>query len=310
MKSQLKALVTGASGFIGSHLVDALLKRQYRVIGLDNMTTGRISNLQDAMEYKSFTLIKGDIRDADEVQEACRDVDVVFHLAAVTKVAESVRNPRMYHDVNVTGTLNVIAAAIKAEARRLVFASSAAVYGTPSQVPTPEAAPRNPLSPYGASKVAGELFCQTITLNNTMESVLLRFFNVYGPRQLAESEAGVVSSFIHRALSGKSLVIFGDGHQTRDFIFVEDVVEAIIRAATYQIMDALPFNVGTGLPLSILELAKEIQRQCPGGSPEIIFEKTRTGDIYHSVAAVGRMQHQLQFKAQHNISQGLSKTLK
>ncbi len=310
VKSRLRAVVTGAAGFIGSHLVDALLQRQYTVVGLDNMSTGCASNLQDALESKSFTLIEGDIRNLEEVQEACRDVDVIFHLAAATKVAESVRNPRLYHDVNVTGTLNVIMSAIKAEARRLVFASSAAVYGTPSQVPTPETAPRNPLSPYGASKVAGELFCQTVTLNNAMESVLLRFFNVYGPRQLAEGEAGVVGSFIHRALNGESLVIFGDGHQTRDFIFIEDVVEAMIRSATYQIRDTLPFNVGTGQPLSILELAKEVQRQNPRGSSEIVFEKTRTGDIYHSVAAVERMQHHLQFKAQHNISQGLSKTLK
>ncbi len=308
-KSKLRALVTGAAGFIGSHLVDTLLKRRYNVIGFDNMTTGRLSNLQLALESKAFTLIKGDVRDVDEVQAACRDVDVVFHLAALTKVAESVRNPRIYHDVNVTGTLNVIESVIETEVKRMVFASSAAVYGTPTQVPTPEDAPRRPLSPYGASKVAGELFCQTVTANNAAESVLLRFFNVYGPRQLAEGEAGVVSSFIHRANNGQPLVIFGDGHQTRDFVFVDDVVETMIRAATYQIRKPLPINVGTGQPLSILELAKEVQRQSLGGSSEIVFEKTRSGDIYHSVAAVGRMQHQLQFKAQHNISQGLSKTL-
>jgi nucleoside-diphosphate-sugar epimerase len=308
-KSQLKALVTGAAGFIGSHLVDTLLERQYNVVGFDNMTTGRISNLQHAMESKAFTLIKGDVRDLEELRAACREVDVVFHLAAATKVAESVRDPRLYHDVNVTGTLNVITSAVESEARRLVFASSAAVYGTPSQVPTPEGAPRTPLSPYGASKVAGELFCQTIAAHNPTESVLLRFFNVYGPRQLAEGEAGVVCSFIHRALTGGSMVIFGDGHQTRDFIFVDDVVEAMLRAATYQIRDSLPFNVGTGHPVSILELAREVQRQCPDSSSEIVFEKTRTGDIYHSVAAVGRMQHQLQFKAGYNISQGISKTL-
>ncbi len=308
-KSQLKALVTGAAGFIGSHLVDTLLKRQYHVVGYDNMTTGRVSNLEHAMESKVFSLIKGDIRDLEDVRAACRDVDVVFHLAAATKVAESVRDPRLYHDVNVTGTLNVITSATKSGARRLVFASSAAVYGTPGEVPTPETAPRVPLSPYGASKVAGELFCQTITAHNPTESVLLRFFNVYGPRQLAEGEAGVVCSFLHRALAGEPLVIFGDGHQTRDFIYVDDVVEAMIRSATYQIRDSLPFNIGTGHPVSILELAKEVQRQCLDSSSEIAFEKTRSGDIYHSVAAVERMQHQLQFKAEHNISQGISKTL-
>jgi UDP-glucose 4-epimerase len=309
-KSQLSALVTGAAGFIGSHLVETLLKRQYTVVGLDNLTTGRMANLAAARRSKAFQMIKGDIRDVDEVQAACQSVDVVFHLAALTKVAESVRNPRIYHDVNVTGSLNVVERAAAAGARRLVFASSAAVYGTPSQVPTPESAPRHPLSPYGASKVAGELFCQTMTAHNGMEAVLLRFFNVYGPRQLAEGEAGVVSSFIHRAKSQEPLVIFGDGHQTRDFIFVDDVVEAMIRAATYQIRDALPFNVGTGLPVSILELAEEVQRQCNSGGSEIVFEKTRSGDIYHSVAAVGRMQHQLQFKAKHNISQGLRETIK
>lgn len=269
-----------------------------------------MSNLQEALESRAFRLIKGDIQDVGVVRAACQGTDVVFHLAALTKVAESVRNPRIYHDVNVTGTLNVVEGAVDAGVRRVVFASSAAAYGTPIEVPTPETAQINPLSPYGASKVAGELFCQTMTAHNDMESVILRFFNVYGPRQLAEGEAGVVSSFIHRAQSGQPLVIFGDGLQTRDFIFVGDVVEAMTCAATYQIRDNLPFNVGTGLPLSILELAEEVQRQCNSGSSEITFEKTRSGDIYHSVASVERMQQLLQFKAKHNISQGLRETLK
>jgi len=301
------ALVTGAAGFIGSHLVDALLAHKERVVGFDDFSTGNRTNLSAALSHDSFTLVTGDIRDAHAIQEACRSVDVVYHLAAATRVSESMRDPRKYHDINVTGTLNVVTAAVATGVTRMVFTSSAAVYGKPLTVPTPETIPPSPLSPYGASKVAAELFCQTIGMANGLQARILRLFNVYGPRQPAEDESGVVSIFIHRAQSGQPLVIFGDGHQTRDLIYVDDVVEALIRAGTLPKVPSEPINIGTGRPVSIRQLAEEVQRHCPSHNSGIVFQAARPGDIRHSVAAVGRMQQFLRFAAQHDLQKGLAK---
>ncbi|MFX1582112.1 MAG: NAD-dependent epimerase/dehydratase family protein, partial [Promethearchaeota archaeon] len=184
------ALVTGAAGFVGSHLVDALLRNQVRVIGFDNLTTGTRQNLENAEFNDAFTLIESDIRDAKAIGQACKDCDVVFHLAAVTKVAESVRDPQKYTDINVTGTQNVITGAIKAGVKRFVFASSAAVYGTPEIVPIPEDAATQPLSPYGASKLEGERLCVKAA-EKGLVAPQLRLFNIYGSRQTKDNEAGV-----------------------------------------------------------------------------------------------------------------------
>ena len=302
------ALVTGAAGFIGSHLVDALLVRGCKVVGFDNFSTGSRDNLRLALKHEAFTLISGDIRDAEAVKEACRGVDVVFHLAAVTKVSESIRKPHKYQEINVEGTLNVVTGAAVAGVKRIVFASSAAVYGNPTKIPTPENVTPNPYSPYGASKLAAELFCQTVGAHHGLEVVPLRLFNVYGPRQATEDDAGVVGIFIHRALSGQPIIIFGDGGQTRDFIYVEDVVEAMMNAATVPLPDRHPINVGTGHPITIRRLAEEVLRQCRSNQ-EIITRSSRPGDIYRSVASVERMRKILGFKARYDLRHGLRKTI-
>jgi UDP-glucose 4-epimerase len=307
-RKQSTVLVTGASGFIGSHLVDALLARSYNVVGLDNFSAGSRGNLKDAAEQDAFTLVTADIRDSKVVEEACRHVDTVYHLAAVTSVAESVRDPRKYHENNVTGTLNVIMGAVAAGVHRLVFPSTAAVYGKAETVPIPETAPANPLSPYGATKVAGEVFCHTIGIANGMETRVLRLFNVYGPRQPAEgAQAGVVSRFIHHTRTGQSLTIFGDGNQTRDFIYVDDAVEAIIRAGTLAMIPPAPINVGTGHGVSIKSLAAEVQRHCPSPGLKTTFETARPGDIRHSVAAVDRLEKLLGFKARYDLATGIQR---
>jgi UDP-glucose 4-epimerase len=302
------ALVTGAAGFIGSHLVDALLARKQRVVGFDNFSTGKQANLAAALARDRFTLVTGDVRDEQAVQEACRNVDVVYHLAAASSVSESMQDPRKYHDVNVTGTLNVLLAAVAAGAKRFVFTSSAAVYGSPETVPTPETAFANPLSPYGASKRAAELFCQAVGTANGLEARNLRLFNVYGPRQTAGDEGGVVSIFIQHAWTRQPLTIFGDGQQTRDLIYVDDVVEALIRAGTLPKIPSDPINIGTGRPVSIRELAEKIQRVCPIQGVEIVYRATRPGDIRHSVATTDRMHQFLRFTAQHDLQRGLETT--
>ena len=307
-RKQSTVLVTGAAGFIGSHLVDALLASRYKVVGLDNLSAGSRGNLKDASGQDAFTLVTADIRDSKAVEEACRHVDTVYHLAAVTSVAESVRDPRKYHENNVTGTLNVALGAVAAGVHRLVFTSTAAVYGKAETVPTPETVPANPLSPYGASKLAGEALCQTIAMANGMEARVLRLFNAYGPRQPVEGpQAGVVSRFTHHICAGQPLTIFGDGNQTRDFIYVEDAVEAIIRAGTLTTIPPAPINVATGHGISIKSLAAEIQRHCYPSGIKITFEPTRPGDIRYSVAAVDRLEKRLGFKARYDLAAGIQR---
>lgn len=302
------ALVTGAAGFIGSHLVDALLQQGMRVVGLDNLTTGNKTNLTTALEHEAFQLLEGDIREADAVKQACENAEFVFHLAAVTKAAESVRNPQKYQDINVEGTRTVLTEAAKAKVKRILFTSSAAVYGTPETVPTPEEVTLNPLSPYGVSKIEGEKLCQTVSAKHGICIPQLRFFNIYGPRQSSETEAGVISIFLERSQQGLPLIIYDDGHQTRDFIYIEDVIQAYLQATTLEDVPSVPINVGTGIPVSILELAEEIRRQVPSCSSEIQFEAPRAGDIYHSYADIERMQQILQFTPQIPLREGIAKT--
>lgn len=307
-KNDYTALVTGAAGFVGSHLVDALIAKNVRVIGFDDFSQGNKGNLTQAIANKAFQLIEGDIRDYPTLERYCRNVDVVFHLAAVTRVAESIENPRKYLDINTLGTLNVLIAALKADVKRLIFASTAAVYGEQSQIPVPENVPLNPISPYGVTKVAGELLCQTISANKDLETVILRFFNIYGSRQSLDNEAGVVSIFLNQAPKGQALTIFGDGHQTRDFIFIEDAVDTLIQSAIVDQVPSGPVNVGTGHAVSILELAEEVQRLFPSNPPAITYENPRPGDIYHSVAKIDRMKQELHYTPQHDLRKGLQKT--
>ena len=298
-------LVTGAAGFVGSHLVEALLQRDIRVVGFDNFSTGSRQNLANALLQDEFTLIEGDIRDAKAVEEACKGCEVVFHLAAVTQVSESIRDPQKYTDINVTGTQNVLTGAVRAEVPRFLFASSAAVYGTPETVPIPEDSSTQPLSPYGSSKLQGEHLCHTTAANHEIIAPQLRLFNIYGPRQPSEGEAGVVSSFVNRAHQGLPLTIFGDGYQTRDFIYIDDVIEALIQAATMNSVSTIPINVGTGIPVSLRELAEAIQHTIPSCSNDIQFEPPRPGDIYHSVAQISRMQELLNFSPKYTLHEGL-----
>jgi UDP-glucose 4-epimerase len=307
--SPQRILITGAAGFVGSHLVEALLAQGHQVIGFDNLSTGQQKNLQHAKKSKAFTFIQGDVRDQERVQQACEQADMVVHLAAQISASASMQDPATYHAVNATGTLNTLLAAGNAKVHRFLFASSAAVYGAASQLPISENAPLHPRSPYGVTKVAGELYCLTLAPTINFEVGIFRFFNIYGPRQPIKGEAGVVGRFLHRAQTGQPLIIYGDGTQTRDFIFIEDVVDVLLRAVEHSQLSAAPINVGTGQGTTIRTLAETIQQVWPNCSSEIRLEPPRPGDIQHSIAAVTRMNESLQFQAQYTIQQGLHKTI-
>jgi UDP-glucose 4-epimerase len=290
-------LVTGGAGFIGSHLVAALAeKNEVRV--LDDLSTGHRSNLPDGVQF-----IHGDVRDTSTLRRAMVGVDVVFHEAALVSVAESVEQPERYHATNATGTLGVLEAARRGDAR-VVVASSAAVYGHPSTVPVPEDALMRPSSPYGVSKLAADAYTRMYALEYGLETVALRYFNVYGPGQRAGSDGGVVATFVDRATRRAPLLIEGDGSQTRDFVHVSDVVRANLAAATTD-ATGRAFNVGTGEATTITELTEHVRALVGNGIP-VIHTDPRAGDIDHSSADLTRVREELGYEPTLSLREGLA----
>ena len=283
----MKYLVTGGAGFIGSHLVEALLQNGNEVVILDNLSTGSRENLRHL--WHDFELIEGDVRDADTCLQAARNCDGIFHEAALVSVFDSIERPRDNHDINTTGTLNVLEAARLNGCKRVVYASSAAIYGNNPELPKNELMLPEPLSPYGSVKIAGEYYLKAHAEQYNMSCIALRYFNVYGPRQNPNSVySGVISKFVDCALKGLHPTIFGDGRQTRDFVFVEDVVQANIRAMQTPLEQ--PFfncNIATGISTSLLDLVDALQA-ITRTLPDPIFKMERPGDIRHSLANITR----------------------
>ena len=305
----MKIMVTGGAGFIGSHLVEQLVDAGHDVIVLDNFSTGKRSNLSHSLRQPNIQLVKADIRKIPRsLVKRLRRVDRVCHLAAVTSVQQSINDPVTTTEVNVVGTLNVLEAAKALKAERVVFASSAAVYGTPRAFPIREDANISPISPYGASKAASELYLRAFEENHKIEAVSLRYFNVYGPRQTPNQYAGVISKFVRRALQQKPLEIYGDGSQTRDFIYVSDVVDATVAALEKNLRDRV-FNIASGTETTILELAKTIQRIAESRS-ELKFCPPQTGDIARSIADTTKAQNEMGSTARTPLHMGLSATTK
>jgi UDP-glucose 4-epimerase len=301
-------LVTGGAGFIGSHLVDRLIDAGHDVIVLDNFSTGKTKNLYRSLRRQNLQVVRGDIRKIPQsLVKRLKRADAVCHLAAVTSVQQSVRDPVFTTDVDLVGTLRVLEAAKMLKARRVVFASSAAIYGIPRTFPITEDAIVSPISPYGASKAASELYLGSFVENHGIETVSLRYFNVYGPRQAASQYAGVISIFAKRALNQQPLQIFGDGSQTRDFIFVSDVVDATM-ASLEMTPENRTFNIASGNETTILELAKGVQR-IARSQIGLEFLPPRTGDIPRSVADTARAKMELGFKARTSLEDGLSATI-
>jgi UDP-glucose 4-epimerase len=277
----MEALVTGGAGFIGSHLVDGLLEDGHTVRVLDDLSTGREENLDPAAE-----LIRGSVADAAVVARAVAGVEVVFHLGALGAVARSVGDPRASNAANVDGTLNVLTEARDAGVRRVVFASSSSVYGGADQVPTPESAPLRPRSPYAISKLTGDWYTRVFAELYDLETVALRYFNVYGPRQRPDATyAAVIPLFAAALLAGERPTVHGDGTQSRDFTFVTDVVAANLAAAVAPADRASgrAFNVAPGAGTSLLELLDGLAT-CIGVSPDPVFVEPRPGDVKLSCA--------------------------
>ncbi len=301
-------LVTGGAGFIGSHLVDALVVRGFRVRVLDDFSTGHAENLEPARRRGMVEVLEGRLEDWDTVRRAVQGVRWVFHLAARIFVAESVQDPVGYHRTNVLGTVHLLQAAREAGVERVVLASSAAVYGLPRDLPLREDAPLQPLSPYAAEKIANEMDARVFT-HLGLPVVALRLFNVYGPRQRPDNPyAAVIVAFLHRWLQNRPPVVYGDGTQTRDFIYVEDVVRAFVLAAQAPDAPGQVFNVCRGQGVSLLELLETMRPLFPHG-PDPEFAPPRPGDIPHSAGDPTRAREVLGFQPQVPLSEGLRRTL-
>lgn len=299
-------LVTGGGGFIGSHLVRALVRTGAQVRVLDSDPTGARTHLGDLCG--EFEWIDGDVRDAELMARACRGVAVIFHLAALASVPYSIAHPAETHETNVTGTLNTLLAARDAGVRRVIVSSSCAVYGDSPVTPKSERLPPAPVSPYGAQKLAAEGYCQAFTSAYGLETTALRYFNVFGPGQDPHSAySAVVPRFLAAVRDGEYPVIFGDGEQSRDFIYVGNVVEANLRAATAPAAPGEILNVGTGTPVTINELVAAIGR-VTGRTLAPVYAAARAGDIRESAADITQLRMLLDYTPTISLEEGLQLT--
>jgi UDP-glucose 4-epimerase len=308
MPRSMRALVTGGAGFIGSNLVDALVERGDDVTVLDVVSTGRRDNLDRALEGGA-QLVEGDIRDPEAVSGVCNRVrpEVVFHLAAQIDVRKSVADPAFDARVNVEGTVNVLRAAHANGVRRVVNTSSGgAIYGEGRTIPAPEDHPVAPEAPYGLSKFCAEQYCELFTRLHGLSTVSLRYGNVYGVRQDPLGEAGVIAIFCGKLLDGARPTIYGDGRQTRDYIFVSDVVEANLRAANSDAGG--PFNIGRGVETTVLELVEALAPHAANGfEPEHAPE--RPGEVRRIALDTSRAREELGWEARVGLEEGLDRTL-
>jgi UDP-glucose 4-epimerase len=299
----MRALITGGAGFIGSHLAEELAMQGNDVVILDNMSSGKKENLKGI----KVKLYKGDVRNMSHVLKASKGCDCIFHMAAIVSVQASIVDPFETEQVNALGTLNVLEAARENKVRKVVFSSSAAIYGDEVKLPAVESSPPQPISPYGITKMLGEYYCKVYANIHGIDTCVLRYFNVYGPRQDARSPySGVLAIFMKLIKDGKSPIVFGDGTQTRDFVYVKDVVRANMLASKAKTHgDA--FNVATGKESSLNDLVR-ILSKIHKKSIRPTHEPPRPGDIVRSVADV-RKAKKIGFKAEYSLEQGLIKTI-
>ncbi|ATR84961.1 NAD-dependent dehydratase [Pseudomonas sp. HLS-6] len=301
-------LITGGAGFIGSHLSDALLANGYAVRVLDDLSTGKRSNLQ--LQHPKLQLIEGDVADAALVAQAAAGCQAVVHLAAVASVQASVEDPVKTHQSNFIGTLNVCEAMRLAGIRRVLFASSAAVYGNNGEGESiSEETPKAPLTPYAVDKLASEHYLDFYRRQHGLEPVVFRFFNIFGPRQDPSSPySGVISIFSERALSGQPITVFGDGEQTRDFVYVGDLVSVMLQALTLDQVEEGAVNVGLNQATSLNQLLAAL-KTVVGSLPAISHGPARSGDIRHSRADNTRLLQRFRFPEPTPMAEGLARLL-
>jgi len=299
-------LITGGAGFIGSNIAHFLVKNRRKVRILDNFSSGKKENLDGII--RDIELIKADIRDLMSVKRSMEGVDYVLHLAAMASVPGSIENPVLSHDVNVNGTLKVLEAARLTEVKKVVFSSSSAVYGETEELPIKETVIPHPLSPYAVGKLMGEYYARLYWEHYQLPTVSLRFFNVYGPRQNPDGDyAAVIPKFIYLLLNGISPLIFGDGEQSRDFVYVEDAVAACVLSATNDEICGTEFNVAYGSRSTLNQLIENLQLILKT-DVAADYTEIRAGDIRHSFANIGKFS-KLGFKPKVDFKKGLEKTV-
>lgn len=306
-----KFLVTGGAGFIGSHIVGRLLNDGHTVTVLDDFSTGLEKNLE-GLDEKRLTIVTGSVADADKVTEVMKGHHYVLHQAALPSVARSVENPLATHRVNVDGTLNILEAARthKRTVKRVIYASSSSVYGDTPTLPKVESMPTQPMSPYAVSKLAAEQYCRAYFLNYGLETVALRYFNVFGPRQEPDSAyAAVIPKFVAALMGRAKPAIYGDGKQTRDFTYIDNVVDANLQACTAGKAPGQTFNVACGSRVAIAGLLNMIgvildQQRAPK------MLKARSGDVRHSLADIGKAEEHLSYRVRVDLREGLERTVR
>lgn len=302
-------LVTGGAGFIGSNIVKELLLREEQVRVLDNFSTGRRSNLSDFKDNPNLEVIEGDIRSFHIVRQAVKGVDFILHQGALPSVPRSVNDPITSNDVNISGTLNILEAAKEYGVKRVVFASSSSVYGNNPTLPKEEGMPVSPLSPYAVTKYAAERYCQLFYQIYGLETVALRYFNVFGPRQDPTSQySAVIPKFINMIMNDQQPVIYGDGTQSRDFTFVENNVMANILACTAPLAAGEVFNIACGERFTLIDLVNGINKIL-GKNIEPVFKEQRAGDVKHSMADITKAKEKLGFQVKVDFYTGLEKTV-
>lgn len=305
-----KVLVTGGAGFVGSHLAEALLKKKCEVRILDNLSTGFVENIPRLLNCNdNGDFIHGDVRDQEICLKATEGIDLVFHEAAQINPVIAVEDPFFDFEVNARGTLNMLEAARRNDVKKFVFASTN-VYGDPKYLPINENHPMDLLSPYAASKLSGEAYCMVYNRTNGVETVRLRYTNVYGPRQRStKSESGVVPIFMERVMDGKPPVIFGDGEKTRDFIYVSDVVNANLLAAESERCAGEVFNIGSGKETSINILAELVLKMCGNKNLNSIHGPPRKADFQRCRVDTTKAENLIGFKPKIQLEDGLKKTI-
>lgn len=299
-----KVLITGGAGFIGSHIVNRLLKNGWEVTVLDNLFTGKIENIEAHLNSTAFRLAESDVRNYRILKQYFDNVDCVIHLAAITSVPFSMKQPSLAHEVNVIGTSNVLKTCIECGVKRIVHMSSSAVYGEPNYLPIDEGHPTSPISPLAASKLTAESHCKDFYESHGLETIVLRLFNAYGIRQDAGDEGGVVANFVDRVRRGLPLVVYGNGTQTRDFVHVNDVVEATLLALETKDATGEIFNIGYGTCTTISNLTRLIQ-ELAGSDLQIMFKDDRPGDIKRSHANIEKARQTLGYNPRIALREGL-----
>jgi nucleoside-diphosphate-sugar epimerase len=300
-------LVAGGAGFIGSHIVDNLLSQGLEVTALDNLYTGRTENIEHCDGSRNFRFVRGDVRSFNLVKRVLRNVDAVFNEAAVVSVPRSLENPLLANEVNVGGTLNLLKGSLDSGVKRFVQASSASVYGNTETLPASENLRPDPISPYAVAELAAENYAKAFYRSYGLETVCPRYFNVYGPRQAFSPYSGATTIFLNKLAHNQHPIVFGDGSQTRDFVYVEDVVQANMLALTTPKAVGEIFNIATGKPNTINELVQNLQERLGKQRLNPLHKLPRKGDIKNSYANIEKAKKILRYQPKTSLEEGVAK---